>query len=211
MNHDPVICAARPVGDRAVLLDLDGPESVRRIHADLTRHPVEGIADVVPGARTLLLIAEQGRSRALTTAVQRARKPMSTVATQLTERTVRLPVRYDGADLAEVAARCGMSIEEVIARHSRRTYTTAFLGLVPGFAYLTGLDPALHLPRRDSPRTRVPAGSLAMASEYTGVYPSSSPGGWHLLGTTDSALWDVERRPPALLTPGTTVQFDPIR
>ncbi|TDD38211.1 allophanate hydrolase subunit 1 [Actinomadura sp. KC06] len=205
------MCAAHPVGDRAVLLDLDGPESVRRVHADLVRHPVEGIVDVVPGARTVLLIAEQGRSRALGIAVQRARKPMDTTATQLTERTVRLPVRYDGADLAEVAARCGMSIEEVIARHSRRTYATAFLGLVPGFAYLTGLDPALHLPRRESPRTCVPAGSLAMASEYTGVYPCSSPGGWHLLGTTDSALWDVEQHPPALLTPGTTVQFDPIR
>lgn len=199
----------RPVGDRAVLLEFDDSTGVQQAHAVLSGRPIDGVVDLVPGARTLLVIADL--ESALAEAVKRARLPMSGVGAPASTITVRLPVRYDGADLTEVAERCGWSVEEVIARHSRRTYTAAFLGLVPGFAYLTGLDPALRLPRRDSPRTSVPAGTVAMASEFTGVYPRSSPGGWHLLGTTRIPLWDLEQQPPALLVPGTTVYFEPIR
>jgi biotin-dependent carboxylase-like uncharacterized protein len=120
---------------------------------------------------------------------------------------VVLPVRYDGADLAEVASLTGLGVAEVVRRHAAATYTVAFGGFMPGFAYLTGLDPVLHLPRRSSPRTRVPAGSVAVAGEFAAVYPSATPGGWRLLGTCTTPLFDVHRDPPALLRPGTRVRF----
>jgi KipI family sensor histidine kinase inhibitor len=122
---------------------------------------------------------------------------------------VELPVRYDGADLIPLAAELGCSPEALLQRHAAGEYTVAFCGFAPGFAYLSGLDPALHVPRLASPRTAVPAGSVAIAGEYTGVYPRSSPGGWRLLGRTDAVLWDLDREPPALLTPGTRVRFVP--
>ncbi len=100
-----------------------------------------------------------------------------------------------------------MSRQEVVERHTAPTYRCAFCGFAPGFAYLTGLDPALHLPRRPTPRTRVPAGSVAIAAEYAAVYPSASPGGWHLIGHTDATMWDATRDEPALVRPGTLVRF----
>lgn len=120
---------------------------------------------------------------------------------------VVLPVRYDGADLAEVASLTGLGVDEVVRRHTAATYTVAFGGFMPGFAYLTGLDPALHVPRRSSPRPRVPAGSVAVAGEFAAVYPAATPGGWRLLGTCATPLFDVHRDPPALLRPGTRVRF----
>ena len=103
-------------------------------------------------------------------------------------------------------------VGEVAARHAAPTYTCAFCGFAPGFAYLVGLDPALHLPRRATPRTRVPAGSVAIAAEYTAVYPSASPGGWHLLGHTTLALWDpLPRTRRRCVEPGTSVRFVPAR
>lgn len=121
--------------------------------------------------------------------------------------TVVLPVRYDGADLAEVAQLTGLDRAEVVRRHTAGEYTVAFGGFIPGFAYLTGLDPLLHLPRRSTPRERVPAGSVAIAGEFSAVYPTATPGGWLLLGTCGVPLFDVDRVPPALLPPGTRVRF----
>jgi KipI family sensor histidine kinase inhibitor len=106
-----------------------------------------------------------------------------------------------------VAAATGLEVAEVVDRHRRAAYRVAFCGFSPGFAYLTGLDPALHLPRRAEPRTRVPAGSVAVAGPYTAVYPRATPGGWHLLGTCGQRLWDPDADPPARLTPGTRVRF----
>ncbi|MDO9175148.1 MAG: carboxyltransferase domain-containing protein, partial [Actinomycetota bacterium] len=113
----------------------------------------------------------------------------------------------DGDDLHDVAARCGLTPSEVVTLHTSIEYTVAFCGFMPGFAYLVGLPSVLHLPRHATPRTRVPAGSVAIAAEFTGVYPRESPGGWHLLGRTDAALWDDLRTPPALLPPGARVRF----
>ena len=123
---------------------------------------------------------------------------------------VVLDVVYDGEDLAAVAAASGLSVDEVIALHSGALYRCDFCGFAPGFAYLSGLDPLLHLPRRATPRTSVPAGSVAIAGPYTAVYPSASPGGWHLLGRTDATLWDLDADPPSPITPGTTVRFRPV-
>jgi KipI family sensor histidine kinase inhibitor len=125
-------------------------------------------------------------------------------------RLVEIPVRYDGPDLAEVATACGLTPAEVVARHGGAEYRVYLLGFAPGFAYLGDLDPALRLPRRESPRTRVPTGSVAIAGAQTAVYPLATPGGWHLLGTTEMAMWDVARDPPALLAVGDRVRFVPV-
>ena len=124
---------------------------------------------------------------------------------------ITIPVRYDGPDLDEVAERTGLTRDEVIRRHSGREYEVFLLGFAPGWAYLGELDPALQLPRRDAPRIRVPAGSVAIAGAQTGVYPIATPGGWHLLGTTTVAMFDRERNPPSLLRPGDRVRFEAIR
>jgi KipI family sensor histidine kinase inhibitor len=116
-------------------------------------------------------------------------------------------VTYDGADLAEVARLSGLTTAQVIAAHTATPLRVGFGGFAPGFAYLVGGDPRLHVPRRAEPRTRVPAGSVGLAGEFSGVYPRESPGGWQLIGRTDAALWDVTRDKPALLTPGMWVQF----
>lgn len=115
-----------------------------------------------------------------------------------------IPVRYDGEDLEHVAQQTGLTVDEVIARHSAPEYVVAFTGFVPGFPYLLGLDASLHLPRRETPRPAVPAGSVAIAGSQAGIYPKVSPGGWHLLGTTD-----VDTS-PGWITPGDTVRFTPV-
>jgi KipI family sensor histidine kinase inhibitor len=122
-------------------------------------------------------------------------------------REVEIPVRYDGPDLDEVARATGLAVDEVVRRHAAPTYRVYLLGFAPGFAYLGDVDEALRLPRRPSPRTRVPAGSVAIAGAQTAVYPLATPGGWHLLGRTDAAAWDVARDPPALLAVGDRVRF----
>ena len=124
-------------------------------------------------------------------------------------REVVLPARYDGEDLDAVADATGLAVAELVERHAAATYRVRMVGFLPGFPYLAGLPPELHLPRRPSPRVRVPAGSLAIAADMTCIYPSASPGGWHLLGTVDVALFDVTRDPPALLAPGDRVRFEP--
>ncbi|MFM8712464.1 MAG: 5-oxoprolinase subunit B family protein [Actinomycetota bacterium] len=120
---------------------------------------------------------------------------------------VEIAVRYDGADLADIATACSLSIDEVISLHSGADYRVAFCGFAPGFAYLIGLPKTLHTARRESPRAQVPAGSVAIAAGYSAVYPRESPGGWHLLGTTTATMWDSTRDSPALLQPGQRVRF----
>jgi KipI family sensor histidine kinase inhibitor len=128
-------------------------------------------------------------------------------------RSWELPVVYGGdagPDLSEVAARAHISPEEVIALHTAQTYHVYMLGFAPGFAYLGDLPQALRLPRRATPRARVPAGSVAIASDMTAIYPLESPGGWHLIGVTPLVLWDMARRDEPLLKPGDHVRFKPV-
>jgi len=171
-------------------------------------HP--GIRATVPAARTVLIEYHPGmieRSALIRLLTECAAH--DDVEAGPAGPLLELTVQYDGADLDAVAAEAGISREAVIERHSAGQYTVQFCGFSPGFAYLIGLDPVLRLPRLASPRPRVPAGSVAIADEYTGVYPRSSPGGWRLLGRTDAELFDLNRVPPALLTPGTGVRFMP--
>ena len=193
----------RRYGTRALLIS---PREV----APLIDHP--GVVEVVPGADTVLVVvrdADAVDSVRDSVEVLEAGNVRSDVADD-SGREVVLDVVYDGEDLADVAAASGLSVESVIALHSGALYRCDFCGFAPGFAYLSGLDPLLHLPRRSTPRTSVPAGSVAIAGPYTAAYPSASPGGWHLLGRTDATLWDLDADPPAPITPGTTVRFRPV-
>jgi KipI family sensor histidine kinase inhibitor len=160
--------------------------------------------DVVPAARTVLVDGLVGLSADdLADAVARAGSGAPAQAGDVVE----VPTVYDGEDLEVVARHWDMTRDEVVTTHTGLELVVAFCGFSPGFAYLTGLPERLHVPRRDSPRSRVPAGSVAVAGEYTGVYPRPSPGGWQLLGRTDLVLWDTKADPPALLSPGTRVRF----
>ncbi|HZF91353.1 5-oxoprolinase subunit PxpB [Streptomyces sp.] len=197
-----------PVGDTALLVEVASGEEAQALHAELLRRRAEGsltAREIVPAARTVLLdgLAEPGRVAADLTAADVPPAP------PLPETVVRIPVRYDGPDLGDVAAHWGVSPEEVARIHAETEYRVAFCGFAPGFGYLTGLPPRYHVPRRATPRTAVPAGAVALAGPYTGVYPRSSPGGWQLIGRTDAVLWDHARVPAALLAPGTRVRFVP--
>lgn len=168
------------------------------------QHP--DVAELVPAARTVLVHLRPGASAAAVGTW------LETVEPELIEddggqNDIEIVVTYDGEDLETVARACDLTVADVISRHTASRYVCAFCGFAPGFGYLAGLDSALHLPRRPSPRTRVPAGSVAIADTYAAVYPSASPGGWHLIGTTDVVMWEPTRRPPSLLAPGTAVRF----
>lgn len=196
-----------PYGERAVLLEVDDLETARGLHTALIELALPGVVDLVPAARTVLVVCDELTPVAgLLAQLQAVRpRPVSTKSGPVLE----IPVTYDGEDLDEVAVLTGLATDEVVQRHAGSECVAAFGGFSPGFAYLTGLDPTLHVPRRDTPRTRVPAGSVALAGEWTAVYPRPSPGGWRLIGRTDLLLFDPQRDPAALLTPGTRVRFVP--
>lgn len=203
-----------PMGDAALLLETDDIDAVLAVAAVLAPLADAGdgvwadVDDLVPAARTLLVVArpttdldELGR------AVVGAARGASLATTAAEQRAVEISVRYDGPDLEEVAQLTGLTSDEVIAAHTGTAWRVGFGGFAPGFAYLVGGDPRLVVARRAEPRTRVPAGSVGLAGEFSGIYPRESPGGWQLIGSTDVVLWDADRQPPALLIPGTTVRF----
>ncbi|MFI2777940.1 allophanate hydrolase subunit 1 [Streptomyces sp. ALB3] len=195
-------------GPRALLVELASGEDAEAFHAELLRRRDAGdlpaVREIVPGARTVLLDGVEDRTLA-----RRLRSwtvpPLSRDAGE----AVDIPVVYDGPDLADVAGAWGVPVDEVPRIHARTEFRVAFCGFAPGFGYLTGLPGRLRVPRRASPRTRVPAGALALAGPYTGVYPRESPGGWQLIGRMPEpeALWDPGREPAALLRPGVRVRF----
>lgn len=194
-------------GPRAWLVEHGDPAAV----AEAVRTAGwSGVTDVVPGAATAVVRVDGPGDAAeigarLADLVRRIPTDPDTAGDDAP--VIEVPVVYDGEDLAAVAAASGLTVAEVVERHQRATYRCAFCGFAPGFGYLAGLDPALHLPRRETPRPRIPAGAVAIASHYTAVYPSASPGGWHLIGRTDVPLWSADRDPPALITPGAQVRF----
>ncbi|WP_327700016.1 5-oxoprolinase subunit PxpB [Streptomyces sp. NBC_00459] len=200
---------ALPVGDDALLVEVSSGEQAQALHAELLRRRAEGtltVREIVPAARTVLLDGLDDPTR-LATELTASQVPP---ALPLTQEIIELPIRYDGPDLADVAALWGVSEEEVARIHAGTEFRVAFCGFAPGFGYLTGLPARYDVPRRATPRTSVPAGAVGLAGPYTGVYPRSSPGGWQLIGTTGAVLWDHTRVPAALLSPGTRVRFVPV-
>ncbi|CAN5369730.1 allophanate hydrolase subunit 1 [soil metagenome] len=198
-----------PYGERAVLLELPAATMVTAVREALLARAQPGITGVVAGARTLLIELDPAQLPAAQLSAVLSAAALAAVAAsgRSDSDEVELRVRYDGADLASVAEQLGVSVDTVVERHTSADYVVQFCGFSPGFGYLTGLHPSLRLPRLSSPRPAVPAGSVAIADEFTGVYPRRSPGGWLLLGTTSAVLFDPERNPPALLRPGTRVRF----
>ncbi|MEP7112372.1 MAG: 5-oxoprolinase subunit PxpB [Ilumatobacteraceae bacterium] len=191
-----------PFGPGAILAEYESLSEVMAVDDALRSSGLAGLDEVVPAARTVL-VRYHG--------VDRAELDALLVPTAMTPRAdgpiVEIPVVYDGVDLDEVASSTGLSAERVVEIHSSEIYSAAFLGFTPGWAYLVGLSPELRLPRRSTPRTSVAAGSVAIANEFTGVYPTTSPGGWHLLGHTDETMFDVNRGKPALVMAGDRVRF----
>ena len=200
-----VILSAGPC---ALLVELADLAAVRRYYADAQRRRRGGllpttVLDIVPAARTLLFDGLDDP-----TALARDLPHWHPVTPDAsTARHVEVPTIYDGADLLEVARLWDMTREELISTHSSGTHEVAFLGFAPGFAYISGLPPQHPVSRRAKPRTQVPAGSVALAGEFTGIYPRRSPGGWQLIGRTAEVMWDAAREPPVLLTPGRRIQF----
>jgi KipI family sensor histidine kinase inhibitor len=194
----------RRVGDQGVLVEVADAARALAVARTVRDRMHDRVEDVVP-AHATVLVTWRGRPaddelRALLD--EEAGPPPDDESEPVT-----LPVTYDGPDLESVATLAQCSPEEVVRRHTAAQYTVAFIGFAPGFAYLLGTDPRLDLPRRDVPRERVPAGSVAIAAGYTSVYPRESPGGWHLLGRTATRMFDPQRTPPVLLSPGTRVTF----
>ncbi|MER5755792.1 allophanate hydrolase subunit 1 [Streptomyces sp. NPDC002088] len=195
-----------PVGDDALLVEVSSGEEAQALHAELLRRRAEGlliVREIVPAARTVLLDGVDSPDR-LSSELTSAKVPSAAPRAQ---DVVDIPVCYDGPDLADVASHWGVRAPEVARIHAATEFRVAFCGFAPGFGYLTGLPPRYDVPRRATPRTAVPAGAVALAGPYTGVYPRSSPGGWQLIGRTDTVLWDHARVPAALLSPGTRVRF----
>lgn len=194
----------RPAGDAALLLQAEGLAA--RMAAAMLPVRIAGVLDVVAGAGTVLVTTEPGSVDLGELAARVLAMPLPAAGAATAAREI--PVRYDGLDLAEVARLTGLSAGEVVARHVAGEYTVGWLGFSPGFGYLTGLDPVLAaVPRLAEPRLRVPAGAVAIAGGLAAVYPSTSPGGWRLLGRTSAVLWDPDRDPPAVLSPGMRVRF----
>ncbi|WP_406142665.1 allophanate hydrolase subunit 1 [Streptomyces sp. NBC_01089] len=203
-----------PAGRDGLLVELPTGAAAEAFHAELLRRGALGelpaVREIVPGAGTVLLDgisdgAPGAPARLARSLVSWRIPPLPRDAGPVVE----VPVVYDGPDLADVAAAWGVGPGEVARIHSGIEFRVAFSGFAPGFGYLTGLPERFRVPRRATPRTRVPEGSLALAGPYTGVYPRASPGGWQLIGRTPDPdlLWDQDREPAALLTPGTRVRF----
>ncbi len=193
----------RPVGPHALLAEVDDTATALGL-AQWARSAGLDAVEVVPAARSVLFdgVDDVGR-------LGRRLADWSGEAPDVEREPVELPVTYDGADLEVVAGLWGTDVGGVVERHVQTTFVSAFCGFAPGFAYLAGLGDQLRVPRLDSPRARVPAGSVALADTWCGIYPSSSPGGWRVIGRTDVVLWDSSRPDPALLAPGTPVRFVP--
>lgn len=197
----------RPVGAHALLLECADTAEVEAWRAELWRRRSSGeltAVEIVPAARTVLVDGIPDPAEAAKQIQQWTPAPASAAETGP---EVEIPTRYDGPDLADVAAAWAVSVPEAVRRISGAELQVAFCGFAPGFAYLVGLPESWAVPRLPSPRPRVPAGSVALAGAYAGIYPSESPGGWRLVGHTDVSLFDVRRDPPARLMPGVRVRL----
>lgn len=196
-----------PLGDRGLLVELEDLDAVLALYETLTAQRPPGVVDLIPAARTIGVTVDPAVLPLSVAHGWLSAAQPAPPATTVDLRPVEIPVRYDGEDLSAVAELLGATAEEVVARHTGSLWRVAFCGFAPGFGYLVTDHDRLRVPRRATPRTSVPAGSVGLAGEFSGVYPRSSPGGWQLIGSTDAVLWDPAAERPALLAPGTVVRF----
>ncbi|MTC40829.1 urea amidolyase family protein [Providencia sp. wls1921] len=195
-----------PVNLSAFMVELPSLEQTMALTDSLTHRPINGIEEITPAARTVLVRYNPAIEH-INAIVQQISLRNIEGGEAKTGKLVTIPVHYTGEDLPEVAEYLGVTIEEVIRRHTENEYLVAFSGFAPGFGYMVSKQAQLQVPRRQSPRVRIPAGSVALAGEFSSVYPQASPGGWQLIGQTDLAVWDINRPEPALLQAGYRVQF----
>lgn len=195
-----------PVSLTTILVELANLEQTLALFATLNTDPIPGVEEMVPAARTLMIRFQPHIISAQALAAEISTRDLSAKPAP-SEHSVEIPVHYNGEDLEDVAELTGLSVEDVIRRHTESIFTVAFCGFAPGFGYLVGGDAALTVPRRKSPRTRIPAGAVALAGAFSGVYPQASPGGWQIIGVTPVKMWDLSRDPPALFQPGHQVRF----
>ncbi|MBV8036996.1 5-oxoprolinase subunit PxpB [Roseateles sp.] len=214
MNTPPPELLIRPLGEAALCCAVDGAitlehqQRIWQLGAGLAK--VAGVLGLIPGMNNLTLSFDPLHTEAATLAQAAQALWGKPARGRPLGRQVDIPVRYggaDGPDLADVAAHCGLDIDEVVRRHTQAEYVVYFIGFQPGFAYLGGLDERLHTPRRAEPRLAVPAGSIGIGGAQTGIYPLATPGGWQLIGRTALSLFDPEAEPPTLLAPGDRVRF----
>ncbi|MDO4685838.1 MAG: allophanate hydrolase subunit 1 [Corynebacterium sp.] len=206
----------KPCGDAAVLIDIHPQDAelagistlaaVMNVHQQIQDLNIAGVIDIVPAAATVLITLDT----ALCTPKEAGnlfRDIEITGGITHAGREVIIPVTYDGADLEVVAEATGLSVREVVEKHTTTPWLAAFGGFAPGFMYLVPQQPLWNIPRRSQPRAQIPAGAVALAGEFSGVYPQVSPGGWQLLGTTTIPMWDTQRPQPSYILPGDTVIF----
>lgn len=201
-------------GDQAFLVELENLEKTLQLYEALSAHPISTVHSIVPAARTLLIRFNAFLINPVIVRRWIESSARSTFASgplgipNTLSKPIEIPVYYDGEDLAFLAKLLDMPSAEIIRRHTASTYTAAFAGFAPGFVYMTGSDPSFgQIPRRTTPRTRVPARSVALAGNFSAVYPKEGPGGWQLIGTTPVSMWDMSRTEPALIRPGMQVRF----
>ena len=207
-DRRPVI---RPFGEAALLVELGSPNRAQALAASLRATPIRGMVEAVPGLETVLVeLAQPGADPDALVPELEDRVASLSVAPE-DGRTHVIPVVYDGPDLADVAALAGLTTDEVVALHGAADLRVLFCGFAPGFAYLGDLPPSLRVDRLETPRTRTPAGSVAIAGRMSGIYPADLPGGWRVIGRTDVTLFDPRRDPPVTLLPGDRVRFEPVR
>ena len=214
MSATPPDLLVRPLGEAALCCAIDAPIAIEhqqriwQLGTGLAQ--TEGVLGLIPGMNNLTLTFDPLQTD--TVALEQAARALwaRPLRRQQAGRLVEIPVSYGGEhgpDLGDVAAHCNLSIDEVVQRHTQAEYIVYFIGFQPGFAYLGGLDPALHTPRRSEPRVAVPAGSVGIGGAQTGIYPLATPGGWQLIGHTALPLFDPKAEPPTLLAPGDRVRF----
>ncbi|WP_369310809.1 5-oxoprolinase/urea amidolyase family protein [Providencia rettgeri] len=195
-----------PVNLSSLMVELQSLEQTMALTDSLNEMPIKGVVEITPAARTILVRFNPVIVTANDLVRQISIRDVNKV-TSKTSQLVTIPVHYNGEDLVEVAEILGISVDEVIRRHTENEYQVAFSGFAPGFGYMVSKGAQLYVPRRQSPRVRIPAGSVALAGEFSSVYPQASPGGWQLIGMTDLVMWDINRPEPALVKAGSRVNF----
>ncbi len=201
----------RPFGEAALLVELGSPEHAQALAASLRAAPIDGVVEAVPGLESVVVeLTQPGLDTdALVPALEDRLASLDVEPGP--GRSHVIPVVYDGPDLADVAALTGLTTDEVVGLHAGIELRVLFCGFAPGFAYLGDLPPRLRVDRLETPRTRTPAGSVAIAGPMSGIYPADLPGGWRVIGRTTVTLFDPRRDPPVTLLPGDRVRFEPAR